>query len=87
MDANRNAVINGIVNARFVCGRAEDELPKLIGNPVEDPEEGKLPQIEHADVVILDPPRSGCDERVLSAVAEVAPSRIIYVSCDPATLS
>lgn len=87
MDANRNAVINGIVNARFVCGRAEDELPKLIGNPVEDPEEGKLPQIEHADVVILDLPRSGCDERVLSAVAEVAPSRIIYVSCDPATLS
>ena len=75
LDANRNAVINGIVNAEFICGRAEEELPKLL-------EEGVK-----ADVVILDPPRSGCDPVLLEAVAEANPARIVYVSCDPATLA
>ncbi|MEL7657099.1 MAG: 23S rRNA (uracil(1939)-C(5))-methyltransferase RlmD, partial [Bacillota bacterium] len=59
LDANRNAVINGIVNAEFICGKAEEELPKLL-------EQGVM-----ADVVILDPPRSGCDPVLLDAVAEV----------------
>ena len=75
LDANRNAVINGIVNAEFVHGRAEEELPVLV-------EEGVK-----ADVVILDPPRSGCDPVLLEAVVSAAPSRIVYVSCDPATLA
>lgn len=75
LDANRNAVINGIVNAEFICGKVEAELPKLL-------EEGIK-----ADVVILDPPRAGCDPALLDAVAEAKPDRIVYVSCDPATLA
>jgi len=75
VDANRNAVLNGIVNAEFVCGKAEEELPKLL-------EQGVSP-----DVVILDPPRSGCDPALLDAVIAAAPARIVYVSCDPATLA
>jgi 23S rRNA (uracil1939-C5)-methyltransferase len=75
LDANRNAVINGIVNAEFICGRAEEELPKLLEQGIK------------ADVVILDPPRAGCDPALLDAVAEAKPDRIVYVSCDPATLA
>lgn len=75
LDANRNAVINGIVNAEFICGRVEEELPKLL-------EEGVK-----ADVIILDPPRSGCDPVLLEAVVTAEPERIVYVSCDPATLA
>ena len=75
LDANRNAVINGIVNAEFLCGKAEEELPKLLKEGVK------------ADVVILDPPRAGCDPALLEAVAKVSPDRIVYVSCDPATLA
>lgn len=73
IDANRNAVINGIVNAEFICGKAEEELPKLLDQGVK------------ADVAILDPPRAGCDPALLDAVAEAEPDRIIYISCDPAT--
>ncbi len=74
LDANRNAVLNGIVNAEYICGKAEDILPK------------RLSGIK-ADVVILDPPRSGCQESLLQAVLQVAPARIVYVSCDPATMA
>lgn len=76
IDANRNAVINGIVNATYVCGQAETELPKLLR------EEGFA-----ADVAILDPPRTGCDPALLEAVAAADVKRIVYVSCDPATLA
>ena len=72
LDANRNATINGIVNARYVCGKAEEELPKMM---------------VQADVAILDPPRAGCDERLLEAVVKAEPEKIVYVSCDPATLA
>ena len=74
LDANRNAVINGIVNAEFICGKAEEILPKRLSGI-------------NADVVIMDPPRSGCDPALLEAVLRVAPERIVYVSCDPATLA
>ena len=84
LDANRNAVINHIVNARYICGRAEEELPKLIGE--RDNSEEEL-RIDHADVVFLDPPRAGCDERLLEAVVSIGPEKIVYVSCDPATLA
>lgn len=72
VDANRNAVINGIVNAVYICGRAEEEMPKLDVK---------------ADVAILDPPRAGCAPELLAALAKAAPDRIVYVSCDPATMA
>ena len=77
LNANRNAVINGIVNAIYYTGKAEEELQRLRA-------EG---EIEKADVVILDPPRKGCDEALLKAVVGIEADRIVYVSCDPATLS
>lgn len=87
LDANRNATINGIVNARYVCGKAEEELPKMMGMvAAEDGKEPKI-RISHADVAILDPPRAGCDVRLLEAVVKAEPGRIVYVSCDPATLA
>lgn len=82
-DANRNAVINGIVNARYICGKAEEELPKLMKGDYA--EKGIV--VDNADIVILDPPRAGCDERLIEAAAELSPEKIIYISCDPATLS
>lgn len=85
LDANRNAVINGIVNARFVCGKAEEELPRLLRS--DDTESAEARAVKSADVVILDPPRAGCRQELLDAVAEAAPERIVYVSCDPATLA
>ena len=72
-DANHNAQINHIGNARFIAGKAEDVLPELVQN-------GLRP-----DVIVLDPPRKGCDPRVLSAIAACAPARVVYVACDPAT--
>lgn len=84
IDANRNAVVNGIVNARYVCGKAEEEMPKMVsGEGLKD----ESLRITQADVVILDPPRAGCEEELLKAVVDVDPSKIVYVSCDPATLA
>lgn len=74
-DARRNALKNGIGNARFVCAPAEEELPRMV-------EEGLRPE-----VVVLDPPRKGCEEALLAAVAKAAPDRVVYVSCNPATLA
>ena len=85
LDANRNAVINGIVNARYVCGKAEEELPRLLAST--DPEDDIARIVRSADVVLLDPPRAGCRPELLEAVGKVAPERIVYVSCDPATLA
>lgn len=84
LDANRNAVINGIVNARFLTGKAEEELPKLLDG------KGDIDLVKvakNADIVVLDPPRAGCAPWLLDAVCQVAPERIVYVSCDPATLA
>ena len=85
LDANRNATINGIVNARYVFGKAEEELPKMV-SPDEILKDEAL-RVTHADVAILDPPRAGCEEPLLEAVVKAAPERIVYVSCDPATLA
>jgi len=73
IDANRNAVINGIVNVTFQFGRAEDELPKLSENGF------------CADVIVLDPPRAGCKRELLEAAAKTNAARIVYVACDIAT--
>lgn len=74
-DANENAKENGIENAQFYCGAAEDIVPKLIAKDC------------RPDVVILDPPRKGSDEKTLSAILAAKPKRIVYVSCNPATLA
>ncbi len=74
-DAGENAKRNGIGNAEFYCADAEELVPCLI-------EKGSTP-----DVVILDPPRKGSDEKTLSAIMKAKPKRIVYVSCNPATLA
>ena len=85
LDANRNAVINGIVNARYLCGAAEEEIFKLTEGYTDRFGEQQLPV--SPDVIILDPPRAGCDEKLLQAAASAAPKRIVYVSCEPGTLA
>ena len=85
VDANRNAVVNGIVNARYICGKAEEEMPRLL--KVTDPSDEIANAVKSANVVILDPPRAGCRPELLDAVVEVSPDRIVYISCDPATLA
>ena len=95
LDANRNSVINEVINTRYICGKAEEELPGMMGlaklykwNEVNERVE-REPEIrlEHADVAVLDPPRAGCAEPLLAAVVQAAPDRIVYVSCDPGTLA
>ena len=75
-DARRNAALNGLTNVEFIVGRAEAVLPQKYRE-------------EHiaADVIVVDPPRKGCDEAVLSTIVSIAPERVVYVSCDPATLA
>ena len=74
-DAKENAVKNDIENAIFYADSAENIVPKLI-------EKGERP-----DVVILDPPRKGSDESTLTAIIKAQPKRVVYVSCNPATLA
>ncbi len=75
-DAKRNAAINGVENASYYCGAAEAVLPKLMG-------EDHKPM----DVAIIDPPRKGCDARLLETLLAAEPKTLVYVSCDPATLA
>ena len=75
-DAQQNARLNGITNAEFFVGKAEEVLPEKYEK------EGI-----HADVIVVDPPRKGCDERCLETMVKMQPERIVYVSCDSATLA
>lgn len=82
-DARNNAEINGISNAEFYTGRAEDVLPEYYREyAMEHPGEKA-----HADVIVVDPPRKGCEESLLKTMVEMEPDRIVYVSCDSATLA
>ena len=72
-NAKHNASNNGLENASFICDYAEKALPRLC-------REGLAP-----DVLLLDPPRKGCDRAVLDAAIQSGVPRIVYVSCDPAT--
>lgn len=74
-DAKINAELNGITNARFICGDAA-QAAEILKN------EGVKP-----DVIILDPPRKGCSPDMIKTASEMKPDRIVYVSCDPATLA
>lgn len=77
-DARRNARINGISNTKFITGAAEDVVTQ---------EYEKSGGVLRADVVTLDPPRKGCDKKLLETVIRMQPERIVYVSCDPGTLA
>lgn len=74
-DAEENAKLNGIKNAGFHCGAAEEILPRLVQNGL------------HPDAVVLDPPRKGCEPPVLEALLASGAQKIVYVSCNPATLA
>ena len=75
-DARRNAEINGIDNAEFFVGKAEEVLPEQF-------EKNHV----HADVIVVDPPRKGCDAVCLDTILKMRPERVVYVSCDSATLA
>ena len=75
-DAKKNAAINNITNTEFFVGAAEEVLPKKY-------KEEKI----YADVIVVDPPRKGCDQSLLDTILAMAPKRVVYVSCDPATLA
>ena len=82
-NARKNAEKNGLQNAEFFVGAAEEVLPKWVEEQKREGKDvGNL-----VDVVSLDPPRKGCDEACLSAVLELSPKRIVYVSCDPGSLA
>ena len=75
-DARRNAEINGIHNAEFFVGKAEEVLPEQF-------EKNHV----YADVIVVDPPRKGCDAVCLDTILKMRPERVVYVSCDSATLA
>ena len=82
-DAKNNAKINGIENAEFYVGKAEEVLPQYYEKYAkEHPGEQA-----HADVIVVDPPRKGCEETLLRTMVNMQPERIVYVSCDSATLA
>lgn len=74
-NAIENAKANGVENAEFIVGESEEVIPDLINKGIK------------AEVVVVDPPRKGCDKKLLDAIAKMEPQRIVYVSCDPATLA
>ena len=84
-DAKNNAKLNGIENAEFFVGKAEEVLPEFYAKA------GSLSGAEaamlHPDVIVVDPPRKGCDEKCLETMLKMQPERIVYVSCDSATLA
>ena len=75
-DAKENARINGIENVEFFVGKVEEVLPQQY-------EKNKI----YADVIVVDPPRKGCDQVCLDTIVKMAPKRVVYVSCDSATLA
>ena len=79
-DAKINAVINNIDNAEFIVGAAEEVVPKYF-------EEHKNAPECTPDVIVVDPPRKGCDDALLATMVKMNPERIVYVSCDSATLA
>lgn len=82
-DARENALRNGITNAEFYIGKAEDVLRESI----QDTGEKNKIELPPPDVIVVDPPRKGCDGACLEVMLRLKPDRIVYVSCDSATLA
>ena len=80
-NAKSNAKINGIENAEFFVGKAEDILPEFYEK------EAAAGRKAYADVIVVDPPRKGCDSVLLDTILKMQPERVVYVSCDSATLA
>lgn len=74
-NAKENARLNNIKNAEFIVGESEKVIPDMYKKGIE------------ADVIVVDPPRKGCDEKLLEVIAQMGPERVVYVSCNPATLA
>lgn len=81
MNAKENALLNNMENVDFFVGKAEEVLPDFYNNCLDND------SAIHPDVIVVDPPRKGCDDVCLQTMMQMKPKRIVYVSCDPATLS
>lgn len=102
-NAKNNARLNGIMNTEFFVGKAEDVLPEFCeresrnaageaslnrdNDAQKDAKGGRAAGMLHPDVIVVDPPRRGCDEKCLSTIVKMKPERVVYVSCDSATLA
>lgn len=75
MDAKANAKLNGMTNVTFETGKAEEVIPKWYESGIQ------------ADVLVVDPPRKGCDEKLLATILKMKPKKVVYVSCNPSTLA
>lgn len=88
-----NAKLNGITNAQFFVGKAEEVLPQFYENAkkkeniTDDTASTGHTDMLRPDVIVVDPPRKGCDEKCLDTMLAMSPERIVYVSCDSATLA
>ncbi len=94
-DAKNNAAINGIDNAEFFVGKAEEVVPHFYEEMARLAADISATEVQREearksitpDVVVVDPPRKGCDESLLDTIVKMSPERIVYVSCDSATLA
>ena len=75
INAKENVKLNNVDNAEFFVGKSEEIIPQLINEGIK------------ADVIVVDPLRKGCDIKLLDAIGETKPEKIVYVSCDPSTLA
>ena len=82
-DARNNAKINDITNAEFYVGKAEEVLPEYYL----EYQERHGGETARADVIVVDPPRKGCEESLLQTIVDMQPEKVVYVSCDSATLA
>jgi len=86
-DAKENAAENGLTNTEFFVGKAEEVLPEFYEKQSKMAAGDGGHAMLHPDVIVVDPPRKGCDSACLETMLKMAPSRIVYVSCDSATLA